>query len=242
MSFANKRVLITGGAGGLGSETAKKFMSEGATVILLDKDEGALNEIKTALPKIQTVAADLLNWDQTRAAVKTIGRVDHLVNNAGVNRREEFMSVKPESIDFIFGVNFKAIVNVSQAVAEEMLSSGKGGTIVNISSFAANSVLPAISMYSCSKAAVSMLTKNMAVELGPTIRVNCICPTYMITPLTTEYIKQNPERFEGMLNRAPIKRFLTPAEAADSIMFLSSPASAMITGVSLDVDGGYCAV
>jgi NAD(P)-dependent dehydrogenase (short-subunit alcohol dehydrogenase family) len=94
-------------------------------------------------------------------------------------------------------------------------------------------------MYSASKAAVTMLTKSMAVELGPSVRVNCICPTYMITPLTQKYVKANPERFEGMLNRAPIKRFLEPAETADSVLFLSGPTSKMITGTSLDVDGGY---
>ena len=111
--------------------------------------------------------------------------------------------------------------------------------MLNFKKKASKAVLPAISMYSASKAAVTMLTKSMAVELGPTIRVNCVCPTYMITPLTKKYITEFPERFDGILNRAPIKRFLEPSETADSVIFLSSPNSSMITGTSLDIDGGY---
>jgi len=241
MAFNSKKVLITGGAGALGLETAKRFTAEGAKVILLDKSEAQLAEAKKILPNALTVAVDLLDWNATREAVKGIGHVDHLINNAGVNKRQPFMEVTPDAIDLIFGVNYKAIVNVTQVVAGGMLSSGKGGTIVNISSYAGKVHLPDISTYCASKAAVVMMTKSMAVELGPSIRVNAICPTYMITPFTKDYIAQNKERFDALLQRAPIKRFLEVSEAVDSIIFLSSPASAMINGIALDVDGGYVA-
>jgi len=239
MAFSGKRVLITGGAGGLGLEIGKKFQAEKATVILVDKDELGLSEAKKEIPGALTYPIDLLDWEGTKKVLETIGHVDHLVNNAGVNKRQGFLEVTPEALDFIFGVNFRAIVNVSQVVAKKMLEKGTGGTIVNISSFADKSVLPSISMYSASKAAVTMLTKSMAVELGPTIRVNCICPTYMVTPLTKKYIAEFPDRFDGILKRAPIKRFLEPSETADSVLFLSGPTSSMITGTSLDIDGGY---
>jgi NAD(P)-dependent dehydrogenase (short-subunit alcohol dehydrogenase family) len=97
-------------------------------------------------------------------------------------------------------------------------------------------------MYSASKAAVVMLTKSMSLEFGPhQINVNCICPTYMITDFTKEYIDKNPERFEQILNKQVIKKFLEPVDAAKSVLYLSSDAASMINGTSLDIDGGvYC--
>jgi L-xylulose reductase len=242
MAFTGKRVLVTGGAGGLGLETAKKFLEAQAVVTILDKDEDLLQEVKKQYPNVTTIAVNLLDWEATKKAVATIDHIDHLVNNAGVNRRESFLDVSQENLDFIFGVNFKAIVNVSQIVAKKMIQKGSGGTIVNIASLFGKSALANISMYCCSKAAVTMLTKSMAIELAEhNIRVNCVCPTYMITPLTKDYIEKNPEKFEGILNRQAIKRFAQPEETADSVIFLSGPGSTMITGEALGVDGGYLA-
>jgi len=240
VSFSGKRVLVTGGANGLGLEIVKKFRAGNAIVIILDKDEVQLKNVKAEFPDITTITADLLNWEETKKALANIGPIDHLVNNAGVNRREGFMNVSSENIDFIFGINFKAIVNVSQTIAKGMIEKGTGGTIVNISSLFGKLALENISMYCASKSAVIMLTQCMALELGSSnIRVNAVCPQYMITPLTKDYIEKNPEKFDAIIDRQANKRFLTPQETADSVIFLSSPASSMITGQALNVDGGF---
>jgi len=104
---------------------------------------------------------------------------------------------------------------------------------------AAKLALPSISMYSASKAAVVMLTKSMSLEFGPhNIRANCICPTYMITDFTKEYIEKNPERFREILDKQVFKKFLDPTEAAKAALWLSGPETTMITGTSLDIEGG----
>jgi len=241
MAFIGKRVLVTGGANGLGLEIVRKFLGCNATsVVVLDKDVEQLAKVKSEFPSVITVTADLSNWDETRKALETVGPIDHLVNNAGVNRRESFMNVSSQNIDFIFGINFKAIVNVSQVIAKGMIDRGTGGTIVNISSLFGKMALQDISVYCASKSAVIMMTQCMALELGSSnIRVNAVCPQYMITPLTKDYIEKNPEKFDAIIDRQSHKRFLTPQETADSVIFLSSPQSSMITGQALNVDGGY---
>jgi L-xylulose reductase len=142
----------------------------------------------------------------------------------------------------IMGVNFKAIVNVTQIMVKKMIAAKIEGSIVHISSYAGKIPLPQISMYSASKAAVIMLTKCMAMEFGPyKIRVNSVCPTYMITDFTKEYIDQNPERFKSILDKQCFKKFLDPVEAAKLVRYLSSNDAGMINGTSVDIDGGaFC--
>jgi NAD(P)-dependent dehydrogenase (short-subunit alcohol dehydrogenase family) len=246
MAFSGKRVLVTGGANGLGLEIVRKFHGSKATVLILDHDVNQLAKVKAEFPDVITIVADLGNWDETRKAVEKVlstgGPIHHLVNNAAVDRRESFMDASPENFDYIFGINVKAIMNVSQVVAKGLIDAGVAGTIVNISSvygkFAIQNV--EIPIYCATKASVTMLTKCMALELGPkNIRVNAVCPQYMITNMTREYIGAHPDTFETIINRQAIKRFLKPEETADSVLFLSSPSSSMITGHDLYVDGGY---
>jgi len=240
MDFSGKRVLITGGASGMGLEIARKFFSNNAEVLILDKNKEELNKVKAEFPNFVTVAADLINWDETRKAVESLGHIDHLVNNAALDVRQSFMDISPENIDFIFGVNFKAIVNVSQVVAKRMKEQENGGTIVNIGSIFGRFVVPDISIYCATKAAVIMFTKCMAVELAESkIRVNCVSPQYMVTGMTRDHIAENPEKFKTIIGRQAEKRFLKPQETADAVLFLSGPASAMIYGQDITVDGGY---
>jgi len=239
MDFAGKRVLVTGGGRGVGLEIAKEFHKNQATVIILDKDPSLLKDVKQKYPTWTTIEADLLDWEGTKKALKGVEVCHHIVNNAGVNFRQDILDVTEEKIDFIFGVNFKAIVNVTQIMVKKMIESKIEGTIVNISSYAAKLALPQIAMYSASKAAVVMLTKNMSLEFGTyNIRANCICPTYMITDFTKDYIEKNPERFEEILGKQVIKKFLDPIEAAKAVLYLSGQDSSMINGISLDIEGG----
>jgi len=239
MNFSGKRVLVTGGGRGVGLEIAKEFSKAGASVVILDREVDLLTKVKSEFPSWETVQADLLDWEGTKKALAPVAPCHHIVNNAGVNFRQDILDVTPEMIDFIFGVNFKAIVNVTQIMVKKMIDAKIPGTIVHISSYAAKLDLPQIAMYSASKAAVVMLTKNMSLEFGPyNIRANCICPTYMITDFTKEYIEKNPERFEKILDKQVTKKFLDPVEAAKAVLYLSSGDSSMVNGISFDIEGG----
>jgi len=239
MAYTGKRVLVTGGGRGLGLEIAKVFHEAGAAIVVVDKEENLLTSVKASYPSWTTVKADLLDWEGTVKALASVEACHHVVNNAGVNFRQDFLDITPDKLDLIFGVNFKATVNVSQIMAKKMIENKIEGTIVNIASYAGKIPLPSISMYSGSKGAVIMVTKSMSMELGPhNIRVNCICPTYMITDFTREYINKETERFEKILGKQVMKKFLDPVDAAKAVLYLSSPEAAMINGASLDIDGG----
>jgi len=240
--FAGKRVLITGGGKGLGYAIAKKFYECGAVVIVLDKSKEELDELKDEFPHITTICVDLRDWDETKKAVESQHPIDHLVNNAAVSGTSFFEDISPEQIDKLFAVNFKAVVNVSQAAAKGMnRDEHTGATIVNISSVFDTTPSKGISMYSCSKAALLMLTKCMALELGANgIRVNCIspAPTVMVKEMFVSSDPKIVHETQKVLDRQVIKRPVQPAEAADIVLFLSSPSSSMITGSSIPVDGG----
>jgi len=247
-NFSGKRVLVTGGAKGLGAAVVSKFVAAGATVIALDRDGTALAALKASHPTVITVTADLLDWDKSRAAVEALGGpIHHLVNNAGIPEVVAFTNMTSENVDRIFGVNFKACINMGQVMAKGLEKHGvtTGGTIVNVSSIMDNRTVPGAGLYCCTKAAVTMLAKVMALELAPQkIRVNVVRPTLMATeliPQNTEYYKQVAEGvLKFCLERQITKRLLTVEETANAILYLSSDASEMCNGSGILVDGGLC--
>jgi len=235
VTFAGKRVLITGGGNGLGRTLCQKLHDDKAIVFTIDRDAAALDTLKAECPGVTTAVADLSDWEYTRSIVESFGRLDHLVNNAGILFNEEFLNITEENLDKILAVNFKAMINVTQVVAKGMIEANTPGSVVNMSSLAARFNVPGICTYSCTKAAIVMLTKSMALELGPSnIRVNCICPTGIDTSL----MRQLPPAAGATIGRAVIKRPVEPKEAADLILFLLSPLAAMITGEDVYMDGG----
>jgi len=242
--FKGRRVLVTGGAKGLGKAVVDKFLEAGAHVIILDRDQERLLKVKEEHPSVELIVADLLDWNDSRAKVLAAAPIDHLVNNAGIAEIATFQNISPESIDRIFGINFKAAVNMGQAVAEGLTKSGKSkGTIVNVSSIMSNRSFPSGGMYCCTKAAVSMLTKVMATELEPQgIRVTEVRPTLMITELipqtTEENISATQDLVKFCLDKQLTKRLLTVEETAESILFLSSDSTAMVNGSDILIDGG----
>ncbi|ODM97275.1 L-xylulose reductase [Orchesella cincta] len=241
--FSGRRVLITGAGKGLGYALVKKFYENNALVFALDKKKAYLDALKEEFPNVSTICVDLRDWDETRRLVKSIAPIDHLVNNAAISGTSFFEDIAPEQIDGLFAVNFKAVVNVSQAVVKGLTQHGRaqGATIVNISSVFDTTPSKGICIYSCTKAAISMLTKSLALELGDQgIRVNSIspAPTAMLKEM---FVSTNPKivhETQKVLDRQVIKRPVQPAEAADLVLFLSSPNSAMITGSSVPIDGG----
>jgi len=245
-AFAGKRILVTGAGKGLGYAIVKRFYESGATVFALDKNKKALDELKTEFPGLSIILVDLRDWDETRRLVKTVAPIDHLVNNAAITQTSYFEEVAPEQIDELFGVNVKAVVNVSQVVVKGLKEAARthGATIVNVSSVFDAIPSKGICMYSSTKAALLMLTKSMALELGEHgIRVNCISPAPTVV-VREMFVSPNPkiiQETQKILDRQIIKRPVQPSEAADIVLFLSSPASSMMTGSSMHVDGGIFA-
>lgn len=236
-SFENKRVLITGAAHGLGRALVERLSKDKAIVIAVDKDADALNELKKDFPSVTVHSVDLSNWNETRRAVDAIEVVDILVNNAGIMIPASFLELTEEVSDKTFGVNFKPIINISQSVATKMIKAKVEGTIVNVSSLGAKYTVPKLGIYSCTKAAVNMLTKSMALELAPNnIRVNAIGPRAMKTRMLANAPPGSDKTV--VAERALIKRVVETKEAVDAILFLASPLSTMITGDCLYLDGG----
>jgi len=236
-SFVGKRVLITGAANGLGRDLVKRLCADQAIVIAVDKDADGLESLNKEFPGITTYTIDLKNWNETRNIIDNLDAVDILVNNAGMLKTSPFLQITEEHTDLLFDVNFKPMINVSQSVAIKMIAKKIEGIIVNISSLGSKYTMAELGMYSCTKSAINMLTKSMAIELGEhNIRVNAVGPRSMKTGMykaipTTDVVKV-------VRGRSIIKRSAETKEAVDAILFLASPLSTMITGDVLYLDGG----
>jgi len=232
-------VLVTGGAGGIGLQIVQRLHDDGAIVFAIDKNAELIAKLKKDLPKVNAQVVDITDWETTRKVIESFGPLDHLVNNAGVLKTQEFMEISEEVASMHFDVNIKAPINITQTVARGMIAQGNGGTIVNMSSLAGLMTIPGIGMYSASKAAINMLTKTMAVELGPhSIRVNAVGPAAVVAPLAN-LLPANTGDILGP--RLVIKRPIETNEVADTVLFLLSPLSAMITGELITIDGGIMA-
>ncbi|UCH71169.1 MAG: SDR family oxidoreductase, partial [Candidatus Bathyarchaeota archaeon] len=182
-----KRVLITGGAGGIGAATAKRFLEEGARVVVLDCSEQALRRIEKSLPSLSgTVSADVSDADAVARAFseldELLGGLDVLINNAGISAQRPFTEITPEQWRRMIDVNLNGMFFVAQQAARRMLA-GDGGVILNMGS--TNGIMGYLqsSDYNASKAGVIELTRSMALELAPKVRVNVICPGFILTPM-----------------------------------------------------------
>ncbi|XP_076673732.1 L-xylulose reductase [Andrena cerasifolii] len=242
ISFEGKRILVTGAGQGIGKELALRLSKFKGQVIGLSRTKESLEKLRAQDSSIQTVRVDLGDWDATRKAVESILPVDLLVNNAAVAKLKPFLDATEEECDQTFNVNVKAMINVSQVVARDMIQRNVPGSIVNISSQASQSALRDHTVYSASKGAVDMLSKTMALELGPhNIRVNTVNPTVIMTEMG-KLGWSDPEKAQWMLNKIPLGRFGEVDEVVDAVVYLLSDRSSMINGVTLPVDGGFLAV
>jgi 3-oxoacyl-[acyl-carrier protein] reductase len=251
MRLQGKVAVVTGAGSGFGAGIARFFAAEGGRVVLADID-GASAEAVAAEIDRDGGAAIGLKADVTdkadvatmmRAALDTYGRLDVLVNNAGVSHKNKPMTeVSEEEFDLIYAVNVKAIY-LAALEAIPLLRAQGGGCIINTSSTAAIRPRPGLTVYNSSKGAVNVLTKSMAVELAPdNIRVNAICPVIGETALMETFMgvpdtPENRKKFEATI---PLGRFSTPKDIAHAAAFLASDEAAFVTGVTLEVDGGRC--
>ncbi|KAL4239785.1 hypothetical protein ACF0H5_000588 [Mactra antiquata] len=238
INFKGKRALVTGGGRGIGKSIAQALLKCGAEVIVLEKIEEELNKFKQEEPSIIPLPCDLSDWDATRKAVESAGPIHLLVNSAGVAAITPFLDVKKSELDWVFSVNFQALVNVSQVVAKGMMERGQGGAIVNISSMTTNVAFPEHTSYCSSKGAVDTLTRVMALELGPhQIRVNAIHPTIVMTDMGRR-AWEDPKKHLKYLVRTPMGHFAEPTDVSDGTVFLLSDMAKMINGTILHIDGG----
>ncbi|XP_020899899.1 L-xylulose reductase [Exaiptasia diaphana] len=236
--FTGKRALVTGAGKGIGRSTAKALVQYGAEVIALTRTQADLDSLVKEVPSIKPLCLDATNTEKVTKAIEELGNIDLLVNNAGINILESFLDVKIESYDKIFDINVKAPLFIAQAVAKKMVSNGNGGCIVNVSSQASLIALQDHTVYCTTKAALDMLTKTMALELGPhKIRVNSVNPTVVLTELGRK-AWSDPEKSKPMLDMIPLGKFADEEDVVNAILFLLSDKAAMITGALLPVDGG----
>ncbi|HXY14469.1 MAG TPA: SDR family oxidoreductase [Terriglobales bacterium] len=239
----NKRVLITGGASGIGAATAARFLEEGAAVCVLDRDAKARAEIRKGLPDLaETLDADVTDRKQVQAAFndaeRIMGGVDVLINNAGISIRHKFLEITPEEWDRVIAVNLTGVFNMAQVAAKHMSERGQG---VILQTASTNGIIgyPFYADYNATKAGVIELTKSMALELAPKVRVCAVAPGYVLTPM------QRAEYTDAMLDevnrKIPLRRHAKPEEIAALFAFLASDDAAYITGQVYTIDGAETA-
>lgn len=244
-SFAltGKRALVTGAGRGIGLGAAAALAQAGAHVVLAartpDEIEAAAAAMRAQGLGAEALALDVTDLAAVRAALAARPAFDVLVNNAGTNKPSPFLDVTEESYDLVMGINVRAAFFVAQAVARGMVDAGKGGSIIHISSQMGHVGGPRRSVYCASKWAMEGFSKAMAIELGPLgVRVNTLAPTFIETPMTKPFFA-DAAFHDSVVAKIKLGRIGQVEDLMGAIVFLASDASALMTGSSLVVDGGW---
>jgi NAD(P)-dependent dehydrogenase (short-subunit alcohol dehydrogenase family) len=239
----DKRVLITGGAGGIGSATAARFLEEGSRVAVLDRDDAACQSLRRRLPGLAaTLQADVSDpADVERAFVELDDQwqgLDILINNAGVSVRAAFLDISPEQWRTVIDTNLNGMFFAAQAAGRRMKAAGSG-VILNMGSTNGLAGYHYYADYNASKAGVIELARSMALELAPAVRVNAVCPGFIMTPM--QEAEYTPEMRRAFENKVPLGRLGRPEDVAALFAFLASDEAAFITGQCFVIDGGEIA-
>jgi NAD(P)-dependent dehydrogenase (short-subunit alcohol dehydrogenase family) len=235
--------IVTGGASGIGLAIAEKFSKHDIFTIVVGRDSNKLKAAQDMLGKNgKTIQFDLTDLKKIPSLVndiiKEFGRIDVLVNNAGINMKKEFTEVSDEDFQTILHTNVNAVFSLSREVVKIMEVQGSG-SIINISSMASQYGIPKVIAYTASKSAIEGMTNAMAVELSPKgIRVNAIAPGFIATDMSSKALNGDEERKRKVLGRTPMGYLGQPEDVADAALFLATNSSKYITGTSIRVDGG----
>ena len=247
--LAGRRALVTGASKGIGIETCKVLADAGADIAAVGRDQAGLAEAKAAVEakgrRCVAITADMATpegpVEAAKQALAAFGTIDILVNNAGIALIDTLMDAKVEDWDATMAVNLRAPFLLARVLVPQMIAQN-WGKIINVSSQAGVIGLDGHGAYCASKGGLNMLTKVMTVEWAKhNIQINTVCPTVILTPMG-EQVWGQPEKGDPMKAKIPGGRFGKPMEVADAILFLASPASGMICGHDLLIDGGYTAV
>jgi 2-hydroxycyclohexanecarboxyl-CoA dehydrogenase len=245
LRFVDHVVLVTGASGGIGSAIAERFAAEGARVCVADVDEDRAHEVTARIVeaggRAETVAFDLTEPGACVAAVDDVvechGRVDVLVNNAGVNRRGDLLSITADDWELSFRVNLDAMFHLCRAVLPTMITAG-AGAIVNTASQWGLSPAPAHIAYNTSKAGVVAFTQNLARDYAPFgIRVNAVCPGEIHTPMLDSALARTGRTIDDLHRLVPYGRIGQPAEVAALVAFLASDEAPFVCGAVVEITG-----
>ena len=248
-NLKNKIALVTGAGKGLGKAGAIALAEAGANLIIISRTKKDLDQVAKIIKKFKvkckSYVCDLTNYNKIKKIINNQSKIDILINNAGTNIPEYFEKVKREDMEYLVKINAVASFNLAQLCALKMLKAKNrkniGGSIVNMSSQMGHVSGPKRSVYSMTKFGLEGLTKGMALDLAKyNIRVNTVCPTFVVTPMTKKFLK-NKKFKKDTLNSIPLGRFAEMSEISSVVVFLASDAASMITGTSLLVDGGWTA-
>ena len=243
-----KRILITGGASGIGAATAARFLEEGSRVCILDRDAKACAAIRHQLPQIsEAIIADVTDLMQVEAAfadaIRVMDGVDVLINNAGISIRHKFLDITPEEWERVIAVNLTGVFYVAQTAARHMWErySAESGSGVILQTASTNGIVgqPYYADYNATKAGVIELTRSMALELAPRIRVCAIAPGYVLTPM--QRAEYTDAMIEEVNQKIPLRRHAKPEEIAAFFAYLASDDAAYATGHVYTMDGGETA-
>ena len=248
-NLKNKTAIVTGAGKGLGRACAIALAEAGANLVIISRTQKDLNEVSKKIKKLRvkckSYVCDITNYNEIKEIINKQPKIDILINNAGNNIPEHFTKVKTKNMEYLVKINTVATFNLAQLCALKMIKSKNrkkiGGAIVNMSSQMGHVGGPIRSVYNMNKWGLEGLTKGMSLDLAKyNIRVNTVCPTFVVTPMTKKFLKSQKFKKET-LNNIPLGRFAELSEVSSAVVFLASDAASMITGTSLLVDGGWTA-
>ena len=248
MKLQDKVALITGGANGIGAACVRRFLAEGAKVLFADRDQAAGDALAAELGercrfRHGDVTTSAFAGECGKATTDAFGRIDILLNNAGITHAASFLDIAESDFDRVLAVNLKSYFLFGQAAARAMVAQGGGGAIIQMSSVNAVLAIPDQVPYVVSKGAVNQLTRVMAIGLAAQgIRVNAIGPGTIATELARKAVMGSPEARHKLMSRTPIGRLGEPDEVAKVAVFLASEDASYMTGQTVYPDGGRLAL
>tara|TARA_B100000674_G_C37877410_1_gene932659 strand:- start:217 stop:981 length:765 start_codon:yes stop_codon:yes gene_type:complete len=246
INLKGKTAMITGATKGLGRGAAEAIAEAGGDIIAIGRNQNELNSLGKIIKKLKVkympFNCDVNNYNKMKFFISNLKKLDILVNNAGTNIPESFLHVKNSSLETLLNVNTKAVFNIAQLCANQIIKlKRKQGSIINISSIFGLVAGQKRSVYSMTKFGVEGLTRGMALDLAKyNIRVNSICPNIVLTPRTKKYFADKKYN-KYVKDNTPMNKVVTVSDVATSVTYLASDASSMITGSSIVIDGGWTA-